>query len=68
MEGFPGGSVVKNAPASAGDLGLIPGSEDTLEKEMETHSNILAWENPGTEIPGVLQAMGLQKSWTQLSD
>ena len=51
MEGFPGGSVVKNAPANAGDLGLIPGSEDTLEKEMETHSNILAWENPGTEKP-----------------
>ena len=51
MEGFPGGSVVKNAPANAGDLGLIPGSEDTLEKEMETHSNIRAWENPGTEKP-----------------
>ena len=41
-----GGSVVKNLPAiagAAGDMGLIPGSEDPLEKEMGTHSSILAW-------------------------
>ena len=68
MEGFPGGSVVEKPLANAGDPGLIPRSEDTLEKEMETHSNILAWEIPGTEKPGVLSAMGLQKSRTQLSD
>ena len=42
--GFPGGSVIKNPPANAGDAGLIPGSG--LEKEMATHSNILAWEVP----------------------
>ena len=39
---FPGGSVVKNPPASTGDAGSIPGREDTLEKEMATHFSILA--------------------------
>ena len=44
------------------------GQEDPLEKEMATHSRILAWEIPGTEEPGGLQSMGLQKSQTWLSD
>jgi len=40
--GFPDGSLVKkNPPANAGDLGLIPGSEDALEKEIATNSSIL---------------------------
>ena len=43
------------------------GWEDPLEKEMATHSSILAWEIPWTEEPGRLQSMGLQ-SQTQLSD
>ena len=34
---------------------------DPLEKEMATHSNILAWEIAWTEEPGGLQSMGLQK-------
>ena len=38
--------------------------EDPLEKEMATHSNILAWKIPWTEEPGRLQFMGLQKSRT----
>ena len=41
--------VVKNLLASAGDIrdtGLIPGWEDPLEKEMTTHSSILAWKIP----------------------
>ena len=42
--GFTGGSVVKNPHINAGDTGLIPGSENILEKEMTTHSSILAWE------------------------
>ena len=50
--GFPDGSAVKNSPANAGDLGLIPGLEDPLEKEMTTHSSILAWKIPWTEEPG----------------
>ena len=57
----------KNSPANAGDLGSIPGSpEDALEKEMATHSSILAWRIPWTEEPGGteelsrLQSMGSQ--------
>ena len=34
------------------------GWEDPLEKEMATHSSILAWRNPWTEEPGGLQSMG----------
>ena len=58
--GFPGGSVLKSPPANAGDMGLIPGSGRSLEKEMATHSSILAWEIPWTEEPGRLQSMGSQ--------
>ena len=38
------------------------GQEDPLEKEMETHSSILAWEIQWTEEPGSLQSMGSQNS------
>ena len=38
------------------------GREDPLEKEMATHSSILAWRIPWTEEPGELQSMGLQMS------
>ena len=44
---FPGGLAVKNTPTSAGDTGewvWSLGPEDPLEKEMATHSSILAWE------------------------
>jgi len=47
--------VVKNLPANAGDMGLIPGPERfpwTLEEEMATLSSILAWEIPWIEAPG----------------
>ena len=47
-QNLPGGSVVKNSPDNAGDTGLIPSQEDSLEKEMATHSSILAWEIPWT--------------------
>ena len=40
--GFPGDSEIKNPLAIAGDMGW----EDPLEKEMATHSNILAWRIP----------------------
>ena len=36
--------------------------EDTLEKEMATHSGILAWEIPWMEKPGGLQSMGSKES------
>ena len=42
------------------------GWEDPLEKEMATHSTILAWEIPWTEESGGLQSMGLQKVGHQL--
>ena len=38
------------------------GEEDPLEKEVATHSSVLAWEIPWTEDPGGLQPMGLPKS------
>ena len=42
-------------------MGLIPGSEYLLEKEMTTYSGIPAWEIPWTEELGELQFMGLQR-------
>ena len=59
--------MVENPPANAGDTGSVPGSEDSLEEEMATHSSILAWEIPWTEEPNGLQSMGSQKNRTQLS-
>jgi len=53
----PGGSAVKNPPANAGDVRLIPGSGRSPGKEMATHSIILAWEIPWTEEPGGQQSM-----------
>ena len=56
--------VVKNPPANAGDfqdLGLISGSEDSLEEEMATHSSIYAWKIPWTEEPGELRSMRSQR-------
>jgi len=47
--------VVKASACNTGDLGLILGWEDPLEKEMATHSNTRAWKIPWTEEPGRLQ-------------
>ena len=61
ITGFPHGSVGKEFACNAGDTryaGLIPGQEDPLEKEMATHSSLLAWRIPWTEEPGRLQSMG----------
>ena len=65
---FPGSSVVKNLLPMQETQVKSPGQEDPLEKEMETHSSILAWEIPWTEEPGGLQSMGSQNRWTRLSD
>ena len=65
---LPSGLVVKNLPAMQEMQVQSLGQEDPLEKEMATHSSILAWEIPRTEEPGGLWSMGSQKSWTQLSD
>ena len=58
---FPGASVVKNPSANAGDLGLIPGSGRSLEKEMATDSSIITWEIPWAEEPGGRQSTGSQR-------
>ena len=65
--GFPGGSAGKESTCNAGDLGLILGQEDPLEKGKVTHSSILAWRIPWTEEPGGLQSMRSQ-SQTQASN
>ena len=55
--------VVKNLPASAGDIrdaGLIPGSGRSPEEGMAIHSSTLAWRIPWTEKPGRLQSRGSQ--------
>ena len=61
-QGFPGGSVVKNSLAKQEMQILSLGQEDPLEKEVATHSSILAWEiPPWTEEPGGLQSLGSQR-------
>ena len=63
--GAPSGSVVKNPPANAGDIRdmvLSLGPEDPLEKEIATHSSILAWGIPWTEQPVGLRPWGCQES------
>ena len=58
---FPAISVVKNPPAKHNTQVQSLGWEDPLEKEMATHSSILAWKIPWTEEPGGLQSMRLQR-------
>ena len=56
--------MVKNPPASAGDIrdeGLILVREDPLEEGMETHFSILAWRMPWTVEPGELQSVESQR-------
>jgi len=53
--------IVKNPPAMQEIWVGSLDSEDPLEKRMATHSSILAWRIPGTEEPGGLQSMGLQR-------
>ena len=60
--------ATKSLPAMQETQAQSLGREDPLEEEMATHSSILVWEIPWTEEPGGLQSMGLQKSWTQLSN
>ena len=55
---FPGGSDGKASAYNAGDPGLIVGQEHPLEKEMATHSSVLAWRIPGMGEPGGLPSMG----------
>ena len=61
FQGVPGGSAVKNLPAMQETWVPSLGWEDLLEKEMATHSCLLAWEIPWTEEPGGLWSMGSQE-------
>ena len=66
-----GSSDNKESACNVGDLGLTLGSgrspgeslglEDPLEKDMATHSNILAWRIPWMVEPDGLQSMGTQR-------
>ena len=53
--------LAKNLPAMGENWVQSLGWEDHLEKEMATHSSILAWKIPWTEEPGMLQPMGSQR-------
>ena len=61
-KGFPGGSVVKNLPANAGNVDLIPGSGRFLEKKWQPAPVFLPEKSHGSEDPGGLQSIGLQES------
>ena len=53
--------MVKHLPTMRETRVQFLGQEDPLEKDMATHSSILAWKIPWTEEPGRLQSMGLQR-------
>ena len=53
--------MVKHLPAMQETWVRSLGQEDPLEKEMATHSSILAWKIPWLEEPDRLQSMGLQR-------
>ena len=53
--------MVKHLPAVQETWVQSLGREDPVEKEMATHSSILAWRIPWTEEPSGLQSMGLQR-------
>ena len=53
--------MVKNLPVSVGDSGSIVDQEDLLEEGIATYSSTLAGKTPGTEDPGGLESMGLQR-------
>ena len=60
--------MVKNLPVMQETWGRSLGGEDPLEKEMATHSSILAWRVPWTEEPGGAAVHGVLKSRTELNN
>ena len=68
-KGLPWWLSGKESARNAEDSSSIPGSRRSPEKEMATHSSILAWQIPRTEEPDGIQSKGSRtKSRTQLSD
>ena len=53
--------MVKRLPTMRETWVLSLGREDLLEKEIATHSSLLAWKIPWTEEPGRLQSIGSQR-------
>ena len=66
--GLLGGLVVKNLPAIAGDVGLIPGLGRCPGEGNGNPLQYSCLENSMTEEPCGLQSMGSQKNWTPLSN
>ena len=67
---FPGGASGKESPYQCRRFKTCRfdlGQPDPLEKEMATHSSILAWKIPQAEEPGGLQSMGPQRDTTEHS-
>ena len=63
--GFPAGLVVKNPPANAGDVGLIPGlGMIPWRRKWQPPPVFLVWRIPWTEEPGGLQSI-VSKSWAR---
>ena len=63
-QGFSGGSVIKNPPAmqESQEMGAWSlGQENPLEDCMATHSSVLVWRIPRTELPRGLQSVGSQR-------
>ena len=65
---FPGGTGLKNLPAIAEDADSVPGSGRFPEEGNDNPLQYSCWRIPWTEETGGLQSMGLQKSWTGLSN
>ena len=65
---FPGDLDGKESTCNAGDLGSVPGLEDSLEEGKATHSSILAWRIPMDRGAWRATGYGVAKSQTQLSD
>ena len=74
LSSLPGGAVVKNLPANAGDGGSISGSGRSPGEGVATHSSIIVWEIPWIEEPsglkklksffgGLKKVYGVTKSW-----
>ena len=69
MFGFPIiAQIIRNPPAMQETQVLSLGQEDPQEKEMATHSSILAWRAPRTEETAKATVHRVARSWTQLSD
>jgi len=68
LRGFPGVSDSNESAYNAGDLGLIPGLENSLEEGMAAHSSILAWRIPMGRRAWWAVVHRVAKSRTRLSN